>query len=96
MRSVELPKVPGEEFRFPVVVDGKPWECVVKFSKKGTQYANSKDYPANIYTIDSYENGEQRNKDNLLWISDDERKLILRVEAKVRVGSFAVSLDKVR
>ncbi len=95
VRSVDLPKNPGEEVKFPVVLDGKPWETVVKFLKQGSIYANGKNYDSNIYQIENYENGQPKNRENTLWISQDERRYILRVEAKVKVGSFAVALDKV-
>jgi hypothetical protein len=94
LRVATLPTDPGPEFRFPVIVDGKPWESVVKFSKKGKTYANGKDTAANIYTMENFEGGVLKNKENTIWISDDDKRYILRVEAKVKVGSFAVALEK--
>ncbi len=95
LRTAKLPTEPGPEFRFPVILDGRPWESVLHFEKTATIYAGGKDREANVYHMDNYQNGELKNKENTLWISTDEHHYILRVETKVKVGSFAVALDKV-
>ena len=95
VRVMEMPKEPGAEVRFPVIVDGKPWETAVQFLKKEKIYAGGKDRDAIAYHLVNYQNGEVKNKDNILWISDDEHHYVLRVEAKVKVGYFAVALDKI-
>ncbi len=95
LRAAKLPTEPGKEFRFPLIIDGKPWEGVMHYVRKEKIYAGGKDRVANVYTFDNYQNGELKNKNNTIWVSDDERRYVLRVEAKVKVGSFAVALDKV-
>lgn len=94
LRVVDLPKDPGKEYRYPVIVDGKQWEAVLKYVKQEKIYAG-KDYVADLYTMSNYQNGELKNGDNKVWISADEHRYILRVEAKVKVGSFAIALDRV-
>jgi hypothetical protein len=95
LRVVDMPKDPNQELRMPVIVDGKPWEMVIHFLRKEKIYAGGKDRMANVYKLENYLNGELKNKDNKLWISDDEHRYVLRVEAKVKVGSFAVALDQI-
>ena len=95
MRSVKLPSDPNTEFRFPVILDGKPWETSVHFLKSERIYAGGKDRDALVYRIENYQNGELKNRDNTIWISNDEHHYVLRIETKVKVGSFAVALDKV-
>ena len=95
LRMAKLPTEPGPEFRFPLIIDGKPWEGVMHFKTKAKIYAGGKDRMASVYSFDNYQNGELKNKDNTVWISDDEHRYVLRVEAKVKVGSFAVALDKI-
>ncbi|MBC7396996.1 MAG: DUF3108 domain-containing protein [Bdellovibrionales bacterium] len=95
LRAAKLPTEPGKEFRFPLIIDGKPWEGVMHFKKNETVYAGGKDRMANVYSFDNYQNGELKNKDNTVWISDDEHRYVLRVEAKVKVGTFAVALDNI-
>ena len=95
MRTVALPKEPNVEFRFPVILDGKPWECVVGYLGVEKIYAGGKYFEADTYSLQNYENGQLKNKDNRVWISRDEHRYVLRIEAKLRVGSFAVALDKI-
>jgi hypothetical protein len=96
IRSIDLPKAEGDpEVRFPVILDGKPWETSVKFLRKEKIYAGGKDREAIAYKIENYENGVPKNRENTLWMSDDEHRYVLRVETKVKVGSFAVALDKI-
>jgi hypothetical protein len=95
IRTLNLPKEAGKEARFPVILDGKPWETVLRYVGKERIYAGGKYYEANKYQLENYQNGEAKNKDNLIWLSDDEHRYVLRLEAKVKVGSFAIALDKV-
>ena len=95
LRTVKLPTNTTDEFKFPVILDGKPWEVRLKFKKREKIYAGDKDREADVYQLDTYQNGELKNKDNTIWLSTDEHRYLLRVEAKVKVGSFAIALDKV-
>jgi hypothetical protein len=95
MRVSALPTDPAVEFRYPTVLDGKPWETALRFLRKETIYAAGQDREALVYHIDNYQNGELKNRDNTLWISNDSHRYILRLETKVKVGSFAVALDKI-
>ncbi len=95
LRVVNLPSVPGIDISYPVILDGKPWRSIIRFLRKEKIYAGGRDFMANVYRLENTQNGELKNKDNTLWISDDEHRYVLRVEAKVKVGSFAVALDKI-
>ena len=95
LRIAPLPKDPNQEFRFPIILDGKPWEGVIHFLGKERVYAGGRYFESNVYKLENYQNGEVKNKDNKVWISDDEHRYVLRVEAKIKVGSFAVALDKI-
>jgi hypothetical protein len=95
LRSIPLSTDPNAEQREPVILDGKPWEVVLRFKKKDKIYAGGEYREANVYRLDTVQNGELKNKDNSIWISADEHRYILRVEAKVKVGSFAIALEKV-
>lgn len=94
-RTTNLPADPTIETRIPLILDGKPWEGVVKYEKTTQIYAGGKDREARLFKFDNYQNGELKNRDNHIWISTDEHHYVLRVEAKVKVGSFAVALDKI-
>lgn len=96
LRIADLPKTPGKEFRYPVIVDGKPWESVLKFLNQEKKYIDGKTFMANVYSLENYHNGEAKNRDNKVWISDDNKRYVLRVEAKVKVGSFAIALEDIK
>jgi hypothetical protein len=95
LRVLNLPKDPAVETKVSFILDGKPWVGALRFLKKENIYAGGKNRDANAYSMVNSQNGEVKNKDNTVWISDDEHRYILRVETKVKVGSFAVVLDKV-
>ena len=95
MRTVDLPTEAGREFRYPVILDGKPWETVLRFAGKEKIYAGGKDREALVYNVENYHKGELRNRENKIWFSNDEHRYVLRIETKMKVGFFAVALDQV-
>ena len=95
LRTVDLPRESGIEFRYPVILDGKPWESVLRFAGKERIYAGRKERDAVVYQVENHHKGELRNRENKIWLSDDERRLVLRIETKLKIGSFAVALDQI-
>jgi len=95
VRTLKLPTEPGKEARFPVILDGKPWESVFRYVGQEKIYGGDRYYDADKYQLENYQNGQAKNKDNTLWLSRDEHRYVLRLEAKVKVGSFAIALDKI-
>lgn len=95
LRVISLPQKPGESMKFPVILDGKQWESVMTFQRREKISVGSRDFEANVYKMENYQNGELKNKDNTVWISNDEHRYLLRIEAKVKVGSFAIALDRI-
>ena len=78
-----------------MIIDGKPWESLITFDRREPMSVGNRRFEANVYRMENFHNGELKNKDNTLWISNDAKRYLLRVEAKVKVGSFAVALDKI-
>jgi hypothetical protein len=95
LRAAPLPQETGREFRMSVVVDGKPWETVVRYLRTEQVFAAGAKREARVYHLENYQNGELKNRENTLWLSTDSRRYILRLETKLRVGTFAVALDKI-
>jgi hypothetical protein len=95
LRASPLPTDTNVETRLPLILDGKPWEGVVRFLNKEKIYAGGKYRDANVYKFDSFQNGEAKIKGNKVWISDDQNRYVLRVEAKVKIGTFAIALDRI-
>jgi hypothetical protein len=95
LRVAPLPASSEGETRMPFVMDGKPWESVIRYLRTETIYAGGKNREARVYQLVNYEQGELKNRDNTIWISTDEHRYLLRVETKLKVGSFAVALDRI-
>lgn len=95
LRVAPLPKEKDKLFKFPTFLDGKLWWTHLKYQGQEKIYAGGRYFEAHTYSLENYQNGELKNKDNTVWISADEHKYILRVEAKIKVGSFAVALEEI-
>jgi hypothetical protein len=95
LRVADLPTDPAKDFRFPIIIDGKPWEASVHYLDQEKIYAGGKYFEADVYSLENYQNGELKSRGNRVWISRDEHRYVLRIEAKVKVGAFAVALDSI-
>ncbi len=95
LRVAPLPLTTEGEYRAPVILDGKPWTTIVRYLRTETIYAAGKTREAHVYRLENRAGSELKNKDNTLWISTDEHRYILRVETKLKIGSFAVALDRI-
>lgn len=95
LRVVQLPKNKGESIKIPVIMDGKQWEAVMTFDRREKLSVGSRDFEANVFKLENFQNGELKNKDNTVWISNDDHRYLLRIEAKIKVGSFAIALDRI-
>ncbi|MBI2712643.1 MAG: DUF3108 domain-containing protein [Bdellovibrio sp.] len=90
-----VPLEVGKVFVFPVVSEGKSWEAVCTVLRKEEFSAPTGKVKAWVIRPQMRENGEIKNKeDSFIWISDDERRVPLRVEAKVKVGTIVAKLWK--
>lgn len=95
IRVANLPQVKGESAKFPLILDGKSWESVLIFDRNEKISIGSRSFDANVFRLENYQNGELKNKENTVWISNDDNRYVLRIEAKVKVGAFAIALDRI-
>ncbi len=95
LRAAALPNAQSGEVHMPVILDGKPIDAIIRYLRTETIYAGGKDREARVYRLENYENGQLKNKENFVWISTDEHRYLLRVETKMKMGSFAFALDKI-
>jgi len=95
LRVAPLPADGASEYRMPVIVDGKPWETVIRYLRTEKIYAGGAEREARVYHMENFSNGEAKNRENTVWISTDEHHYLLRLETKLKVGSFAVALDRI-
>jgi hypothetical protein len=92
-----LPLVVGQTYVYPVISEGKGWDCVVNVVRKemaDTPFGRRETIVVNPQT--RY-NGvmKQEKGEGFIWLTDDDRHFIVRLEAKVKIGSVAAQLKKV-
>jgi hypothetical protein len=87
------PLNPGDVVTFPVVNEGKHWEAVVTVVRREMMEAPSGRMRAICLKVDTkYQGMLQKKGDSFIWLTDDERRILLRMEAKVRIGTVLARL----
>ncbi len=91
-----VPLTLGESFSFPVISEAKTVEatCTVLRREKMRTPLGRIDTIV-IQPEMKYQGILKKNGDSYLWLSDDERRIPVRLEAKVRIGSVVASLKQV-
>jgi hypothetical protein len=91
-----LPLKDGEVISIPVASEGKSWECVVTVIRR-----EMLDTPmGKIQTVvvkpeTKFHGVIERKGDSYMWLTDDDRHFLVRVEAKVKIGTVIGRLKKV-
>lgn len=94
LRTVPLPE--GGMVTFPVVSEGKTWDAeisVVRREVLNTPLGRVQTVVLKPET--KYQGILQKRGDSFLWMTDDDRRLLVRLEAKVKIGSVVATLKKV-
>lgn len=86
----------GQTISYPVISEGKTWEAVGHVERKERMEAP---YGwVNTYVVrpeTKFRGVLQQNAENsYVWISDDERKVLVRIEARVKLGSVIAQLKQ--
>lgn len=92
-----LPLEDGQTYTFPVVSEGKGWDCVVNVVRREMMDTPlGKKMTVVVHPQTRY-NGvmKQEKGEGTIWLTDDDRRFIVRLEAKVKIGSVAAQLKKV-
>jgi hypothetical protein len=93
LRTVPLP--PDSVVTFPVVSEGNMWEAVVTVVRR-----EMLDTPlGRVQTVvlkpeTKYQGILQKRGDSFLWLTDDDRRHLVRLEAKVKIGTVAAELKR--
>lgn len=92
-----LPLEDGKVYTFPVVSEGKPWEAVVTVLRREIMDTPLGKKRCILVRPQTRYQGvlKQENGESYIWLTDDERRFVVRLEAKVKVGSVAAQLKKV-
>jgi len=92
-----LPLTVGSTVRFPVVSEGKTWEAVVKVEKKETLDTVMGEVRTIKLAPQMKYRGilKQQKGNNYIWVTDDDRRMVVAMEAKVKIGAVKAVLTKV-
>jgi hypothetical protein len=92
-----LPLKVGEVYSFPIVSEGNFWEAQVTVVRK--EQMNTPMGRINAIVLKpepKYTGNLSRAGDSFIWVSDDDRRFILRFEAKVRIGTVVAALKSIQ
>jgi hypothetical protein len=91
-----LPLKDGDVYNFPVVSEGKPWEAVVTVIKREVVDSPMGRVRAVVVKPETKFNGVlQKRGDSYIWLTDDDRHIPIRLEAKVKIGTVVGTLKQV-
>jgi len=83
----------GAVVKFPVVSEGKNWDAEVTVVRREMLDTPMGKIRAVVLKPETkYQGILKKQGDSFLWLSDDDRKILLRLEAKVKIGSVVAAL----
>jgi len=91
LRTVDLSD--GAIVRFPVISEGKNWEAEVTVIRRellNTPMGKTRTVVLKLET--KYQGVLKKQGDSFIWLTDDDRRILARVEAKVRIGTIVAEL----
>ncbi len=95
LRNLPLPT--GAEYEYPVVSEGKTWRLNVKVIRR--EMVDTVPFGkirAVVVKPETKFGGVVRQQgDSFIWLTDDDRHFLLRIEAKVRIGSVNAKLKEI-
>lgn len=93
IRMVPLPD--KGKVTFPVVSEGKSWELEIEVVRREQLKTKAGKFPAVLIKPETkFQGVMKKTGDVLVWISDDDRRILLRIEGKVKIGSIVGELVK--
>lgn len=94
LRTQDLPD--GAVIKFPVVSEGKSWEAEVTVVRREMMSTPMGKIQTVVLKPETkYQGILQKRGDSFLWLTDDDRKFLVRLEAKVKIGTVVASLKQV-
>lgn len=92
-----LPLEDGKVYAYPVISEGRGWEAVVTVVRREMQDTPMGKRMCIVVKPQTRYNGvmKQEKGESFIWLTDDDRRFIVRLEAQVKVGAVAAQLKKV-
>ncbi len=90
-----LPLKIGNSYEIPIVNRGTHWILKIKVSKHENIRILDKKIPSIVLKAESYFPGIMKKKGDItLWYSQDDKKILLKFKAKIKLGSIQGDLVK--
>jgi hypothetical protein len=90
-----LPLRTGDVHEFPVVTNGKLRNVRIQVVRRETIKTKLGEFPAIVVKPDVVLDGVLKSYgESFVWISDDDRRIILKIDAKIKVGSVIAYLKE--
>jgi hypothetical protein len=91
-----LPMKVGEVITFPVISEAKWWEAVITVVGREMLDTPMGRKAAIKLKLDTKLQGVlQKRGDSFLWLTDDDRRFVLRLDAKVKIGTVVISTREI-
>ncbi len=91
-----LPMPDGAVLTFPVISEGKNWEAEVSVVRREEINTPMGRYKAIVLKPETKFNGiMQKRGDSFIWLSDDDRRYMLRLEAKLKIGTVIAECKRI-
>jgi hypothetical protein len=91
LRAVPLP--PGAVVTVPVISEGKSWEAVVTVMRREKRSTPMGEVMTVVLKPETrYQGVLKKQGDSFLWLTDDDRRIPVRLEAKVKIGTVVANL----
>lgn len=95
LRMVHLPE--QGEVKFPVVTEGKTFEAIVTVVRRDFIDSPLGRVRAVVVRPETkFKDRWEKRGDNFIWLSDDDRRFILMVDFKVKIGSVKARMIEVQ
>ncbi|MEK6580643.1 MAG: DUF3108 domain-containing protein, partial [Bdellovibrionota bacterium] len=95
LRTIPLPT--GAVITFPVGAEGKAWEAVVTVLRRETVDSPNGPIQAVVLKPETrYQGILKKQGDSFLWLTDDSNRYVLRLEAKVKIGTVIAKLSSIQ
>lgn len=91
-----MPLKTGDVYRFPIVSNGKPWELEATVLRREDIYTRMGTKKAIVVRpVTKFEGVAKESGESLIWISDDEDRYFLQLQANVKVGSITAKVKEI-
>lgn len=91
-----LPLKDGAVYTFPVVSEGKHWEAVVTvIGREQMETPMGRVRTIKVKPETKFKGVLQKKGDSYIWLTDDERRYVVRIEAKVKIGTVVGDLKRI-